>query len=260
LSEDVSFIKQQLRLFFTALQFFSRLPIPRWVGFDAAWLQPAVRYFPLVGWLVAAFVAGVYWLASMIWPAAVAVLLSMLAGILLTGALHEDGLADVCDGFGGGATTERVLTIMKDSRVGAYGVIGLVLVLALKAVALHAFSAQQTIIALLFAHPLSRWFATVLIWCLDYAREEGKAKAMAQRMGNGEFAFASLCGWLPVLLLMALGAMAWQKAVAAAILAVFACGYLVSLFLRRIGGYTGDCLGAVQQTTEVCLYLGLLIA
>jgi adenosylcobinamide-GDP ribazoletransferase len=184
----------------------------------------------------------------------------MLAGILLTGALHEDGLADVCDGFGGGATVERVLSIMKDSRVGAYGVIGIVLVLALKAAALHALPAQQTIIALCVAHPLSRWFATVLIWRFDYARDEGKAKAMAQRLGNGEFAFASLCGWFPVLMLVASGCIAWQKAVAALILAALACVYLVSLFLRRIDGYTGDCLGAVQQTTEVCLYLGLLIA
>lgn len=253
-------ITQQLRLFFTALQFFTRLPIPRWVGFDVAWLQPAVRYFPLIGWLVALVTAGIYWLACMIWPAAIAVLLSMLAGILLTGALHEDGLADVCDGFGGGATAERVLTIMKDSRVGAYGVIGLILVLALKAEALQAMPAQQTIMALCIVHPLSRWFAMILIWRLDYAREEGKAKVMAQRMGHGEFAFASVCAWLPASLLFIAGYIAWQKAAAALILSVLACIYLVSLFLRRIGGYTGDCLGAVQQATEVCLYLGLLIA
>jgi len=256
----VSVIARQLRLFFTAIQFFTRLPIPRWVGFDATWLQPAVRYFPLIGWLVAAMTIGVYWLASMLWPAAIAVLLSMLVGILLTGALHEDGLADVCDGFGGGTTMERVLAIMKDSRVGAYGVIGLVLVLMLKSVALHVMPAQQTITALCIAHPLSRWFATVLIWRLHYAREEGKAKAMAQRMQLGEFAFASICGWLPLIWLIASGYIAWQKAAAAMMLAALACVYLVSLFLRRIGGYTCDCLGAVQQTTEVCLYLGLLIA
>lgn len=256
----MSAVIQQIRLFFTALQFFTRLPIPRWVGFDAAWLQPSVRYFPVIGWLVALLTAGVYMLACAVWPTVIAVLFSMIAGVVLTGALHEDGWADVCDGFGGGASAERVLAIMKDSRVGAYGVIGLVLVLATKASALHAMPAQQVVAALLIAHPLSRWMATVLIWRLDYARGEGKAKAMAQRMGHGEFAFSTLCGWLPALLLIVIGIVTWQKIAIALMLAACACSYLISLFLRRIGGYTGDCLGAVQQITEVCFYLGLLAA
>jgi adenosylcobinamide-GDP ribazoletransferase len=129
---------QQVRLFFIALQFFTRLPIPSWVGFEAAWLHHASRYFPLVGAVVAAIAAGVYALAALVLPAPVAVLLSTAAGIYATGAFHEDGFADMCDGFGGGQTRERVLEIMKDSRIGAYGAIGIILLLAVKCAALSA--------------------------------------------------------------------------------------------------------------------------
>ncbi len=108
---------QQLRLFFIALQFFTRLPIPRWVGFQPEWLQHASRYFPLVGCVVAAVAAGVYALAALVLPAPLAAVLSTAASIYVTGAFHEDGFADTCDGLGGGMTRERVLEIMKDSRV-----------------------------------------------------------------------------------------------------------------------------------------------
>jgi len=111
----------QLRLFFVALQFFTRMPVPRWVGFDPQWLSQASRYFPAVGLVVGAFAALAYALASALWPPIVAVLLSTSTTIWLTGAFHEDGFADTCDGLGGGMTRERVLEIMKDSRIGAYG-------------------------------------------------------------------------------------------------------------------------------------------
>src|SRR5574343_914935 len=122
----------QLRLFFTALQFFTRLPIPSWVGFDAAWLNQAARYFPLVGVVVALIGAGVYGLAALLLPAPVATLLSTAATIYATGAFHEDGFADMCDGLGGGMRRQRVLEIMKDSRRGAYGASGIVCMVGLK--------------------------------------------------------------------------------------------------------------------------------
>src|SRR5215216_6030305 len=100
-------IVHQCRLFFIALQFFTRVPVPAWVGFEPGWLQHASRYFPLVGLLVGAVGALVYALAHWLWPAPVAVLLSTAATIYLTGAFHEDGFADMCDGFGGGLTRER---------------------------------------------------------------------------------------------------------------------------------------------------------
>ena len=122
----------ELRLFFTALQFFTRVPVPAWVGWSPAQLNASARHFTTVGLFVGAVTGGVLLGAMACWPVPVAVLLSMTAGVLLTGGFHEDGLADSCDGFGGGYTPERVLAIMKDSRVGSYATIGIALALALK--------------------------------------------------------------------------------------------------------------------------------
>lgn len=247
----------QLRLFFIALQFFTRLPIPAWVGFQPAWLHHASRYFPAVGIVVAAVASAVYWVASLLWPLTVAVLLSTIAGILLTGAFHEDGFADVCDGFGGSATPERILDIMKDSRVGAYGAIGIALMLGLKCAALFTLPADTVVAALFIAHPLSRLASTSLILCLDYAKAEGKAKPLAQHMSGGEFTVALICACLPVAWLLHFGHLPWQTIAIAAGAASIATWRMARFFVRRIGGYTGDCLGAVQQVTEAVIYLGI---
>ena len=248
----------QLRLFFTALQFFTRLPIPAWVGFEAAWLNQASRYFPLVGVVVGSLTAAVYALAAAMFPQPVAVLLSTAAGIYATGAFHEDGFADMCDGFGGGMSAARVLEIMKDSRIGAYGAIGVLCVLALKCTCLSYLPPTTVIGALLLAHPLSRLMATALIWRMDYARAEGKAKALAQSMSGGEFAIAAATSALVICALLALGKLSFAAIAAAMFAAAAATIWLARLFSRRIGGYTGDCLGAVQQASEVMMYLGVL--
>ncbi len=248
----------QIRLFFTALQFFTRLPIPRWVGFEAAWLNHASRYFPLVGVVVAAIAAGTYALAAWLLPAPVAAVLATAATIYATGAFHEDGFADMCDGFGGGLTGQRVLEIMKDSRIGAYGAIGIFCMLALKCVTLSLLPPGVAIAALFVAHPLSRLTSTALIWRLDYARDEGKAKPLAQKMSNVEFAIAFICALLPAAVCGAAGWLSWP-ALAASLLAASASAYwLAQKCVSRIGGYTGDCLGAVQQVSEVTIYLCLL--
>jgi len=248
----------QLRLFFTALQFFTRLPIPRWVGFQPHWLQHATRYFPLVGWIVAWACALVYLLAVQFWPQMVAVLLSTAAGIWLTGAFHEDGFADVCDGLGGAVSRERALEIMRDSRLGSYGVIGIVALLLTKLAALQALLPLQVLAVLGMAHPLSRWLATCLIWRMEYVREEGKVKPLAQQMGQGEFLLATFFAVLPVIGVIALGMMSWQRIAAGVLLAAVATLWLAARFRRRLGGYTGDCLGAVQQLSETAFYLGAL--
>lgn len=253
-------LRYQLQLFFTALQFFTRLPAPRWVGFDAAWLQHAARYFPAIGILVSLACAAVYWLTALWLPQVVAALLSTAAGIYLTGAFHEDGFADVCDGFGGGMQASRVLEIMRDSRVGAYGVIGIVLLLATKIAGLASLPFLQVMPALLIAHPLSRCFAAALIWRMPYVREEGKVKPLAQNMSNGEFAVAAITAALPLIVCVAAGWLALQALLPAMLLGAAAAWFLARKFQRRIGGYTGDCLGAVQQFSEVAIYLGLLAA
>lgn len=248
----------QLRLFFTALQFFTRLPIPRWVGFDPAWLNQASRYFPLVGVVVALITGAVYVVAFKFLPPAVAVILSVAAGIYVTGAFHEDGFADMCDGFGGGMTPERVLEIMKDSRIGAYGAIGIFCLLLLKCAILTQIPPSRVLAALLLAHPMSRLMAVSLIWRLDYARAEGKAKPLAQKMRTIEFAIAALTALLPALVLVYLGWLSWTMLISGFALALVATLWLARKFVRRIGGYTGDCLGAVQQVTEAIFYLCVL--
>ncbi|RJG14767.1 adenosylcobinamide-GDP ribazoletransferase [Massilia cavernae] len=251
-------VLHQFRLFFIALQFFTRIPIPRWVGFQPEWLHHASRYFPMVGIVVAAVAGAVYFAAAHIWPAPVAVLLSTAAGIYLTGAFHEDGFADMCDGFGGGTTRERVMDIMKDSRIGTYGAVGAGLLVALKCALLSMLAPTSVIVALFIAHPLSRLAATALIWNLKYARDEGKAKPLAQQMTNAEFAIAAACALVPSVILGALGYLSWLVIAGCIAGAAAVALWLSAKFVRRIGGYTGDCLGAVQQVSEVVIYLCLL--
>lgn len=248
----------QLRLFFVALQFFTRLPIPRWVGFEAAWLNHASRYFPLVGLVVGAIAAAVYAAAGLFLPAPVAAVLATAATIYITGAFHEDGFADTCDGLGGGMTRERALEIMKDSRVGAYGAIGVVCILIAKCTTLAMLPPSSAIGALLLAHPLSRLAATSLIWKMEYARAEGKAKPLAQRMSKGEFAIALATVLLPAAALVVLGLLSVAACAAALLAATLAALWLARKFARRLGGYTGDCLGAVQQLAEVFIYMAVL--
>lgn len=249
---------QQLRLFFIALQFFTRLPIPAWVGFEASWLQHASRYFPLVGCVVAAIAAAVYWVAALVLPAPVAAVLSTAASIYATGAFHEDGFADTCDGLGGGMTRERVLEIMKDSRVGAYGAIGIVCMLAAKLSTLAMLPPRVATAALFLAHPLSRLAATSLIWKLDYVRGEGKAKPLAQQMTTVEFSIATASALLPVAVLLATGYASLAAVLGAVAAALVAALWLGWKFVRRLGGYTGDCLGAVQQVAEALIYMAVL--
>ncbi|MGJ7918864.1 adenosylcobinamide-GDP ribazoletransferase [Massilia sp. LXY-6] len=249
---------QQVRLFFIALQFFTRLPIPTWVGFEASWLQHASRYFPLVGCVVGAIAAAVYFAAALVLPAPVAAVLSTAASIYLTGAFHEDGFADACDGLGGGVTPERALEIMKDSRVGAYGAIGIACMLAAKLSALAMLPPRLAVGALFLAHPLSRLAAASLIWKLDYVRGEGKAKPLAQQMTGTEFAIAAVTALLPVPILLAVGWIAPDAVLAALLAALLAAVWLGRKLEQRLGGYTGDCLGAVQQVAEVLVYVCVL--
>lgn len=248
-----------LNRFLISLQYFTRIPIPARIGFDPDWLRHAAGFFPLVGLLVGALCALVQFLLAHVLPPGGALLLSMIFGAWLTRAMHEDGFADVCDGFGGGWERERILAIMKDSCVGSFGAVGMALLLMLK---FQLLSSQPALAAaLVFAHPVSRLCAVTLIWRLDYARSgESKASAVARHMSHGDFALALVSGLAPAAALAVwLGAppRALALALACAALTTF---WLARLFVRRIGGYTGDCLGAVQQLGEVALYLGLLLA
>ena len=255
-------VPRQLVLFLVATQFLTRLPTPALAGFQSSWLSQSTRYFPLVGVLVGVINVGIWWLLAHWLPAAVSVGLMLAASLLMTGAFHEDGLADACDGFGGGMTTDRVLAIMKDSRIGAYGAIGIFVVLGLKWTALVAIPPAAFPLFVVGAHMFSRWCASGLIWRLRYVRIDRDAIAapFADNLSAWEWILSGMLGVAGIVPLAVAcvnisgGFEGWAllaAAIAAAIAAVIAAAY----FRRRIGGYTGDCLGAVQQLSELAFLL-----
>ena len=250
----------ELRLFFTALQFLTRVPVPRWVGFEPAWLQKSVRHFPLVGLFVGLVGAAVMGAARMLWPASVAAGLGMAATVLLTGAFHEDGFADTCDGLGGAVDRARALAIMKDSRIGSYGSVGLVLMLGLKAAALtewlHA-SAGHALLLTVWTHAASRLAPLSIMQALPYAgdAEHAKAKPLATGIGRRAMLFATGCVLLVSAGVVALASDLLWPLVGAVVVAALLCWRLQAWLKRRLGGFTGDTLGATQQIVELALLL-----
>lgn len=244
--------RAELRYFLAALGYFTRVPVPRGIGFAAGDLAGAARYLPLVGALVGGLGAVVYLAALRVFPASIAVLLSMAATLGATGAFHEDGLADCCDAFGGGATRDDVLRIMRDPRIGAFGAIGLVVALALKWQTLAALPPLTAAWLMLASHAASRAIAASYLVTLDYARTEGKAKPVAERMSPRAFAFVAASG-LPWLFWPN-----WRAGAFALAVAIVLRALLARWFVRRIGGYTGDCLGFAQQVSELAIYLAVL--
>jgi adenosylcobinamide-GDP ribazoletransferase len=255
-------MKKEIRIFFTALMFFTRIPCPKWVDHSEEYLNKSSRYFPLMGWIVGGASAIIYFLAAYILPVSIAVLLSMVTSIWLTGAFHEDGLADVCDGFGGGWTKDKIMDIMKDSRVGAFGVIGLVMVLLIKYTSLFYMPSEIKLVipfAIVSAHSLSRFFAVTFLMTHEYARDNqsSKSKPLATKLSPGGFFAAFVFGILPLLLFSI-----YYKKYELLILVVplVITKFILGRFFKKwIGGYTGDCLGATQQICEVVFYLSFLV-
>jgi len=253
-------IREELRIFLTAIMFYTRIPCPAWVGHEERYISLATRYLPLVGWIVAGCCMVMFWLGSFFFRVEVSMVLSMIAGILVTGAFHEDGFADVCDGFGGGWSKEKILVIMKDSRVGSYGVIGMILILALKFYTLTSLAIHTMpwfALSLVLAHSLSRMAAVVVLATSIYVRDTddaSKAKPVARKLGSGNLWLAGL--WVAIPLgVMAYFSLWYLLVIIPVALAVV---LLRRYFIKWIGGYTGDCLGATQQVTEIVTYLSLL--
>lgn len=273
---SVSAWGREVRALAAALTFMTRLPVHRVIAHDLSDLGNAATYFPLVGVCVGAIGASVFVAALLLWTPVIAVLLSIIATVFLTGAFHEDALADSLDGFGGGWTKEQVLAIMKDSRVGSYALIGMVLAVALKIAALHAiwlhdvkdvavpqslaasvFSSWPVVRALVAAHVLSRWSSVWLIRAHAYVRaEDPDARASAGRpfvnsVTGAKFVIASL------FTIAIVGALLGVKGLLVGPVAVVAAFLAGRYFNRRIGGITGDALGAANQVVELCVYLTL---
>jgi adenosylcobinamide-GDP ribazoletransferase len=256
----------QVRLFFIALQFFTRVPIPQWTGFQPEWLHQSARYFPLVGAVVGLWSSAVLWLAMLVFPNGVSVVLAMAASIWLTGGFHEDGLADTCDGLGGAVSRERALEIMKDSRLGSYGALGLFLMLGLKAATLVGLADTDptlAVTALVWAHLASRAAPVWLMHAMPYGGDaaHAKAKPLATQIRASELAMALIT------VVLASGLWAWLRPddipllLGALVTGTGLTFAMQSMLERRLGGYTGDNLGATQQVVEVgallaCLGLG----
>lgn len=278
---------QFIRHYLLAVQFFTRIPVTgrlaEWVGYSPTMLRASAAHFPGIGWLVGAAAAGVYALLMELLPPVpfapmVAAALSTVVTVLLTGGFHEDGLADVTDGLGGSSERQRVLEIMKDSRVGAFGAMALVLALLCK-VALLAllgsaegmasgedippdapFNGWLAAVALFAAHVVSRTLPLILIRVLPHVGDAAgsKSKPLADQITLTSLGVAFL--WCFAALALSSYALSAITLIVACSFSVLALLWMARLFTRRLQGFTGDCLGATQQVCEIAFYLGLAIA
>ena len=251
---------------FAALMFFTRLPWWKLRRVPADSFKRIVGYWPVAGWVTGGVMTAIYGIALFFHlPVVLAILLVFTGRLLLTGALHEDGLADFFDGFGGGRSREQVLTIMKDSHIGTYGVLALVVYVALwviSTVSLAQRSANLPIVLLLFADVWSKWSASQIVNLLPYARneEDCKIKKVYDRMSARTFTVGLLFALVPmlgcVLFLKETPYMAlWICVTASVPNSVMV--WLVQYMRRRIGGYTGDCCGATFLLCELSYFITL---
>ncbi len=276
---------QFVRHYLLAVQFFTRIPVTgrlaAWVGYSPALLRASAAHFPGIGWLVGAVAAGVYTLLLALLPpspfaALVAAVLSTVATVLLTGGFHEDGLADVADGLGGSAERDRALEIMKDSRVGAYGALALVLALLSKVALLGLLGSAEGALAdnedamgeapfngwlvaaaLFAAHVVSRALPLLLIRVLPHVGDAAgsKSKPLADQITWPSLGLAF--SWCFLALALVSIALTATNLIVACSFSVIALLWMGRLFTRRLQGFTGDCLGATQQVCEIAFYLGL---
>lgn len=261
---------QFIRHYLLAVQFFTRIPITgrlaAWVGYSPEMLRASAAHFPGVGVLIGALVAVLTAVLLVFLPQAsplsplVAAVLGTVFSVMLTGAFHEDGLADIADGLGGSQNRERALEIMKDSRVGAFGAIALVLILLAKVSLLAVigdFSPETMVVGIFAAHVVSRTFPLLLIRLLPHVGDVAgsKSKPLADQITGLSLSVAIL--WLVLALAGVLIVYDAIDLIVPMLTASVAFFYMWRLFAKRLQGFTGDGLGATQQVCEVAFYLGL---
>ena len=237
-----------------ALIFFTRLPWWRLYQPPQASYKAVVEFWPLTGWLTGGAMAATLYFGSTVLPWPVAVIAAIAVRLLITGALHEDGLADFMDGFGGGVDRARILAIMKDSHIGTYGVLGLILYMSLLAATLYSMPPTIAALAVCAADPFSKMVTSQLVNMLPYARREDEAKNKTIYRKPSLAAGLSLTvqGLLPMALMIWLTGISWYLVIAVPALVMY---FLYLLMLRKIQGYTGDCCGAVCLLVELAVYL-----
>jgi adenosylcobinamide-GDP ribazoletransferase len=267
----LSKIRSEVHVFLTAIMFLTRIRVPKTIDHSPAYLEKSPKYFPVVGWIVGAICVVTYLVFKKYTSNDIGIIASMIAGILTTGAFHEDGFADTSDAFGGGWTKEKILLIMKDSRIGAFGAIGLWVILSTKYLLLKElpqytpdlnhptpnifFNYRFFIAVILTAHSLSRLMPVWVIQFSTYVTDpdQSKSKPLAsKKLSTSSFILANIFGLLPFALLS-------PEFLFALVPITYITYELVKYFQKWIGGYTGDCLGAVQQVSEIIFYLSALI-
>lgn len=255
-----SFITQW-QLFLLAVSFLTRIPVV--IRFDVTdtLLNQASRYFALVGVGLGVILATLFYCLQFVFPASLCVLLTMALSILMTGAFHEDGWADVWDGFGGGWQVSQKLTIMKDSRLGTYGAAALIIILMMKYQSLILLSEQLNVIlfAIIAGQCLSRVVATSLIINMDYVSEDAtsKVKPLAMHLSKVSLFVLLFSGMMLLVVALFLAVISWQSALLIIVILVLLRVVVMQWFKSQLGGYTGDCLGAAQQASELSIYLTL---
>ncbi|MCG8509370.1 MAG: adenosylcobinamide-GDP ribazoletransferase [Rhodospirillales bacterium] len=250
-------MREEIAIFATALRFCTRLPLFRNTDHTAARFAASARYYPVVGLLVGALLAAIWYGLAALFPQPVAALLIVALGVLLTGALHEDGFADLCDGLGAGGDKARTLEIMRDSRLGCYGAIGLILLIGFKILALGLLAPAAVPLALVLLHGLSRLSLFLAILMGRPAIDDGLGKA-AEQVGGKAVQFGFAVVYVAAFACLIRAGFGEGALVSIAVALAFFHGLIRFLYERRLGGYTGDCLGGLQQMGEAAVLLGLL--
>ncbi len=245
-----------------AFIFFTRLPFWRLYQPNKEAYQTVVEHWPLVGWLTGSAMAAVLYFGTFVFPYEVAILLAIITRLLITGALHEDGLADFIDGFGGGGTDrQRILDIMKDSHIGTYGVLSLILYFLLLFSILYSMSSSDAALLIIVADPYAKMLTAQLIQMMPYARTEETAKSHTVYRKFDIKAGISLTiqGLMPIAayIYIMYARVDWQMLVFVPAIALY---FLYLLIWKRLRGYTGDCCGAVYLLVELTILLVSLIA
>ncbi len=248
-------LRYQMELFLLAVSFFSRLPVPSDLPYSEERMNQAGRYFALVGVILGVLCALVFYFTQLIFPDSVAIVLTMAFSLLLTGAFHEDGLTDMADGIGGGMTVERRLSIMKDSRIGTYGAATLVMALLAKFVLWSELVHLPDFwLVIVVAYTTSRALAATLIYDMPYVSDSdtSKSKPLANKQSSSEVAILLFTAGVVSLFL-------GEMQTSFIVIVLFTFRFAFKRWLtKRIGGFTGDCLGAAQQLSELLVYLTLI--
>ena len=235
--------------------FFTRLPFWRLHQPPQTCYKTVVEHWPLTGWLTGGAMAATIYFGSMVLPYPVVIVLAIVVRLFITGALHEDGLADFLDGFGGGGSDrERILAIMKDSHIGTYGVLGLVVYELLLAATLYTLNAETAALAVLAADPYAKMVTAQLILMMPYARreEEAKAKTVYRKFNTMAGISLAIQGLLPMAIFLYLTRLPWELVIFLPCIVMY---FLYLLIWNKLRGYTGDCCGAVCLLVELAVYL-----